>query len=290
MSPAEALATAGMQRGTLLTERESGDGAPEDDPALPPSPPRVTDAVTHERFNLHASVCLAANDDLGRERLCRYLTRPAFSLARLRVRRDGTVSYRVKKASRGRVTQRVMSPVETLARLAAMVPPPRYPLLRFHGLLAPRHRWRDRVVPRPRASPRVCKGTASELGPHATSVAAPKPARPAPTRDAGDGRAAFVLEVPSVATASLTTTGLAEHVAPQVLSIPHWERILDGELYATSSRLDWRTLLKRTFEIDLRVCARCGGRLTVRAAFTDPATVARMLHALRRPRAPPAAA
>jgi hypothetical protein len=98
VSPAEALATAGMQRGTLLTVRERDDGSAEDDPTLaPPPPPRVTDAVTHERFNLHASVHLAAHDDLGRERLCRYLTRPAFSLARLRVRRDGNVSYRVKK-------------------------------------------------------------------------------------------------------------------------------------------------------------------------------------------------
>ena len=32
---------------------------------------------------------------LGRERLCRYLNRPAFSLARLRAGRDGNVSYRV---------------------------------------------------------------------------------------------------------------------------------------------------------------------------------------------------
>jgi len=40
------------------------------------------------RFNLHASVHLAAHDDLGRERLCRYLARPAFSLARFGVRTD----------------------------------------------------------------------------------------------------------------------------------------------------------------------------------------------------------
>ena len=290
VSPAEALATAGMQRGTLLTVRESGDGAAEDDPTLvAPPPPRVTDAVTHERFNLHASVHLAASDDLGRERLCRYLTRPAFSLARLRLRRDGNVSYRVKKATRGRVTQRVMSPVETLARLAAIVPPPRYPLLRFHGVLAPRHRWRDRVVPRPPAPAPACKAKPQELAPALTALDAPKPPH-AHARDAGDGRAAFVVAAPTVATASLTTTGAAEQVAPHVLSIAHWDRLLEGELYATSSRLDWRTLLKRTFDTDLRVCVRCGGRLIVRAAVTDPATVARMLAALCRPRAPPAAA
>ena len=95
--------------------------------------PRVTDAAVHERFNLtrfvipdgvHACVHVPAHADRARERLCRYLARPAFSLARLSVRRDGLVVFRVKNAGRGRVKQRVMSPMECLARLAAMVPPP----------------------------------------------------------------------------------------------------------------------------------------------------------------------
>ena len=267
--------------------RESSDGAGDDDPSSATPPPKVTDAVTHERFNLHASVHLAANDDLGRERLCRYLNRPAFSLARLRMRRDGNVSYRVKKASRGRVTERVMTPIETLARLAAMVPPPRYPLLRFHGVLAPRHRWRARVVPRPPTAARTaaCTSMLPELPPREATVAAAKSRH---AHDAGDGRAAFVLDVadvaPTVATATLTMTmtGAAEQVAPNVLSLAHLDRILQGELYATSSRIDWRTLLKRTFDVDLRVCVRCGGKLNVRAVFTDPASVPKVLAALRR--------
>jgi hypothetical protein len=247
----------------------------------------VTDAVTHERFNLHASVHLAANDDVGRERLCRYLNRPAFSLARLRLRRNGSVSYRVKKASRGRVTERVMTPLETLARLAAMVPPPRYPLLRFYGVLAPR-RWRDRVVPSPPPSrAAACTSLLPELPTRETTAAA---ATSPAAHDAGDGRTAFVIDVPTVATAALTMTGAAEQLAPNVLSLAHWDRILQGELYATSSRIDWRTLLKRTFDVDLRVCVRCGGKLTVRAVFTDPAFVAKLLAALRCPRAPPSAA
>jgi len=287
-SPAEALATAGMQRGTLLTVRESSDGSPHDDAGLAPPPPRVTEAVTHERFNLHASVHLEAHDDLGRERLCRYLCRPAFSLARLRMRRDGNVSYRVKKASRGRVTERVMTPLEALARLAAIVPPPRYPLLRFHGVLAPRHRWRARVVPQPPSPAKACKATAREVGAGKNTAAEPHGASPPP---AGDGRAVFRLEaVEAVVTASLTTSGNAEQVAPNVLSLTHWERIVEGELYAATARVDWRTLLKRTFDTELRVCARCGGRLVIRAVVTDSASVAKLLAALRRPRAPPAAA
>jgi len=55
---------------------------------------------------------------------------------RLGVRRDGLVVYRVKNAGRGRVKQRVMSPVECLARLAAMVPPPRYPFFGCTGACA----------------------------------------------------------------------------------------------------------------------------------------------------------
>ena len=101
----------------------------------------------------------------------------------------------------------------------------------------------------------------------------------------------FRLEaVEAVVTSSLTTTGKAEQVAPNVLSIAHWERILEGELYASTARIDWRTLLKRTFDTDLRVCVRCGGRLVIRAVVTESASVANLLAALRRPRAPPAAA
>ena len=90
-------------------------------------------------------------------------------------------------------------------------------------------------------------------------------------------------------TDSLTTTGAAVQVGPNVLSVAHWTRILDGELYATSSRIDRRTLLKRTLQIDLRVCLRCGGRLNIRGLITEPRAIAKMLAALGA-RAPPAAA
>jgi hypothetical protein len=43
-----------------------------------------------------------------------------------------------------------MTSLEFMARLAALVPPPRLPLLRYHGVFAPRSPWRREVVPRPR--------------------------------------------------------------------------------------------------------------------------------------------
>jgi len=78
-----------------------------------------------------------------------------------------------------------------------------------------------------------------------STAAEPRGASPS---QAGDGRAVFRLEaVEAVVTSSLTTTGKAEQVAPNVLSIAHWERIVEGELYAATARIDWRTLLKCGF-------------------------------------------
>ena len=48
-----------------------------------------------------------------------------------------------------------------MARLAALVPPPRHPLIRFHGVFAPHSSWRAGVVPHP--APEVAPGL-RELG------------------------------------------------------------------------------------------------------------------------------
>ncbi len=93
-----------------------------------------------------------------------------------------------------------------------------------------------------------------------------------------------------VATSTLTASGAAVEVAPNVLSIAHWARLEHGALYAPLSRVDWSTLLRRTFDTDLRVCVRCGGPRTVRAVVTDPVAIGNFLAELRRARDPPTAA
>lgn len=42
-------------------------------------------------------------------------------------------------------------------------------------------------------------------------------------------------------------------------------------LYAPTPNVPWATLLGRTFELDVKSCARCGGSLEVRAVVTDHA-------------------
>lgn len=91
-------------------------------------------AVDSEGFNLHAGVRIDAGDDLGRERLARYALRPPLSLERLRRLPGGRIAYRLKYVSRGRGKHRVMNGMEFMARLSAIIAPPRYPLVRrSHG-------------------------------------------------------------------------------------------------------------------------------------------------------------
>ena len=55
-------------------------------------------------------------------------------------------------------------------------------------------------------------------------------------------------------------------------------------------RIPWAKLLQRVFEVDALRCPRCGGRMRVLAAITDPMVAARILRCLALPsRAPPLA-
>jgi hypothetical protein len=51
-------------------------------------------------------------------------------------------------------------PLERMgSRAAALVPPPRHPLVRFYGVWAPHHRWRNRIV---RATPKTKRSGCSD--------------------------------------------------------------------------------------------------------------------------------
>jgi hypothetical protein len=79
-------------------------------------------------------------------------------------------------------------------------------------------------------------------------------------------------------------------LTPNVLSTKHWSRLLGGALYAASPRVDWATLLRRSFDVDVLRCAGCGGRLRVLGEVTEPSLVRLVLESLGLPPdAPPVA-
>jgi hypothetical protein len=103
-------------------------------------------------------------------------------------------------------------PVDFVARLAALIPKPRVNLTRYHGVLAPNHRWRGLVTPAKR----------------------------------GKG-------VKSISNAEIRSTA-ERHAA-----------------------MTWAQRLKRVFNIDIEVCARCGGSVRVIACIEDQDVIDRIL-------------
>lgn len=208
---------------------------------------------------------------MGRERLCRYGARPALALGRFRQLKDGKIAYRTKYANKGKAQHRIMTPLELMARIAALIPPPRHPLVRYHGVLAPKSSWRPLVVPRPPselAEPTECtaKKDASAT-PSSSDRARKAQARPPQERP----------QAPTPPGPKVNATLLA----PNVLSIEHWSRLADGTLRAKSPRIDWPTLLRRTFELDVLKCPKCEGRLEIKAVVTEKEAIDTLLSRLQ---------
>lgn len=98
-------------------------------------------------FSLHAGVSARAEQRWKRERLCRYISRPAVSEQRLSLTRNGDIRCQLKTLYRDGTTHVIFEPMDFLARLAALVPRPRVNLTRYHGVFAPNSRYRAQVTP-----------------------------------------------------------------------------------------------------------------------------------------------
>jgi len=206
-------------------------------------------------FSLHANLALHENDREGLLRLCRYGLRPPLSAERLSWAGDGRLRYRMKRTFSDGTRELVLTPRELLGRLAALVPPPRFNLTRYHGAFAANARGRAALTgargrPRPR-HPSPAPGLP------AVPLAPPSPAAPPADSPAGP----FDPFAPAPA--------------------PAGER---------PRRLPWSELLRRVYGLDLRRCQRCAGPLRVLAYLTDLAVVAAILRHLGLPATPLAAA
>ncbi len=113
------------------------------------APSRKALCVNAHGFRLHAGGRCGADQRKALERLCRYITRPAIANERLKRNRAGLVVLQLKSAYHDGTPHIVMSPLEFMQRLAALVPRPRLHLIRFHGVLAPHAKLRAAIVPAP---------------------------------------------------------------------------------------------------------------------------------------------
>ena len=59
---------------------------------------------------------------------------------------DGRVLYRLRHQWRDGTSHVIFNPLDLIGKLAALVPPPRFNVVRYHGTLALSSRWRSSIV------------------------------------------------------------------------------------------------------------------------------------------------
>ena len=99
-------------------------------------------------FSLHAATRIDAGNKVGLERLCNYVARPPLAAGSLQRISDEEYSFKLKTPWQDGTTHLILSPMELIEKLAALVPPPRQNLVRYHGVLAPNAKLRSSVVPK----------------------------------------------------------------------------------------------------------------------------------------------
>lgn len=151
-----------------------------------------------------------------------------------------------------------MTPVQCLARIAAIVPPPRFPLLRFAGVLAPSSSWRSAVVAMRR--------------PHANRAELP-PTNTKKRKNKARGIASTAMAAP-------------RNETPPSASGPPTTSLGAGLVTPCYARIDWATLLRRIYLDDVRACP-CGGRRYVVAEINEPHAIVDILKHLGLDHEPP---
>ena len=97
-------------------------------------------------FSLDASVCIGGADRAGLERLLRYCARPPSALEHLHPLDAEHLIYHNPKPRTDSPRDLVLTPLELIGRIAALVPPPRAHRHRYYGVLAPNQPMRAAVT------------------------------------------------------------------------------------------------------------------------------------------------
>jgi hypothetical protein len=199
-------------------------------------------------FSLDAGVRIEAADRQGLERLLRYWARPAFGLEPLREIDAEHLVYESVKAGPGGSVSLMLTPLELIERLAALIPPPRRHRHRYYGVPAPNAPLRAQVttlagVPESLTAPLVT-ATETETEPIAAQITAPG--------------------------ASSDSEEQAEEA-----------------LLRRAARTAWALLLARIDEVFPLVCPRCGGEMRIIAFITDACVVREILSHVGEPTSPP---
>lgn len=97
-------------------------------------------------FSLNARVWIAGNDRKKLEQLIRYMARGPLATERLTESFPNQLLYKMKSPWRDGTTHVSFSPLDFIARLVALIPPPRVNTIRYSGCFAPNFKDRKFIV------------------------------------------------------------------------------------------------------------------------------------------------
>ena len=145
-------------------------------------------------------------------------------------------------------THIILTPLQMLEKLSALIPAPRAHSVRYAGVLAPAAKWRALIVP-------AGVGVSAEIVSATDADGAGTPPCTAERLAAG---------------AAVEPSGIEPSVAAH------------GRNYT------WAELMKRVWALDVLECPRCQGRMRILAAIHSPDAIGKILDCLGLPsRAPP---
>jgi hypothetical protein len=161
---------------------------------------------------------------------------------------------------------------------ANVIPPPKVPLVRYHGLLAPHAKMRRLIVPvtAPRAGPSDRVPTAP------TELRAFEGHRRAPSADPHGSLQQAQATHPTRPLTVLEVDRSSDR-RPEARSSIAKDHRFDPPRTRGGQRIDWATLLRHVYDVDALQCGDCGGRLRVIAAITEQATIRSILNHVGEP-------
>lgn len=102
-------------------------------------------------FSLNARVWIAGKERDKLEKLIRYMARGPIATERLSESFPNMLIYKMKTRWRDGTTHVSFSYLDFIARLVALIPPPKMNMVRYHGVFAPNFKARGQIVPKPKA-------------------------------------------------------------------------------------------------------------------------------------------
>jgi len=243
---------------------------------------------------LHANTVIPAHDRVRLERMCRYMCRPPIAIERLKLLSDGRLLYQLKKKWRGGTSHIIFQPLELMERLAALVPAPRFNLIRYSGVLAPSAAWRRRIIPKDMEAPDILLASKcgqnthvpGEAGSFATAAHEGKSEKlnGSNPRPHDIGTRGFSPECSEKCGQNARVLVEAGSLA---LAAQDGKTENEKGLQVRPRRYMWAELLKRVFSVDALKCNKCGNTMRILCAVNPPDAIRKILDCLGLPSRPP---